>query len=1491
MLMKLFCLCLAALPLAAAAEVRVSMFAEDDFTLPTTLTFEPASLAFQQPNRKLAWPAPGYKNRWSAVADCQLAVTVSGDYRFKFQGSSARAMFGGLPLDLMGTASVRLEPGKQPLRLFLKKRDDNDHQVAVDLKWLLPGAKDFTPVPVAGDTPSLPSIPFFPAPVLTERAQPNYREYAFDVANAGYYRLGAQGLRGSIGHVTFDGAPLFPLDSAFTTVKPGFWGEYAVRRWLEPGRHALRIHFYDTFGRPLAWRPFVQAVPPGGQVAVWVKNSSDMVFTLGEPMTFVLEQATATDTDYILEISAQRGAPVWSQTVSLPANPVRSVREVTYNCPKEGGFEWRLLGGGGETLAGPWQFVVVDPTPLGAPLPGSPETLRPCVLVDRVDCVDSGHAFRDNGSSRVVKNYRVSGSKHDYISYAKVDGKWRRAEKGIFCSDQDWFAYSLKVEHPGKPHRLTAWVPTDRARMVAVQVFDQVTGMSAGAVMDISHPTPGGDLAPLSCVLWPNGDAVDVTAFAAVKSQAEPLLNESAVVSFELYEYPEGLPALPVAASGWAPVREFGWVGEQLNLGVELRAMPKLFSDDRKIPGLSWSHGDIMGPFFDYQALFQAWSRFGEYCRWRGDNLYVLPVHSYNMTHIQSDFLPIGDEAFRGRPGVYAYRPVDLAPRDTLKLIALLGEKYGVGIVADFQMNHRLTADFVVGVEHAIGVDPTELPLIGRKGEVYGNPGAVLDPSHPLVRKYLKDMVGDIARRYAKSPGLLGVNFRHWTWTTPQAGWFVHADAGYGDGTIARFEKDSGLKVPVDSGDTDRFEKRYEFLVKNLDNREIWFKWRAGQVSSLKREMLAEARRFNPKFKLYAGYSQTMDYRSGNGLDDTLSPELGGGQPATAGANGTEINRLDPYTYANFDQREGVDTVVPEQRFENPLYFNYPYGLCSGHGSGVYNPPYQLEAFAKALAERQFLRALNGGPWVLPVMDEGIRNWVRAWRAIPVLDYQRLEDDGGAVCWHAADAEGKLVFYLVNPTAAPLTVRFVLDNAGTSILDMVSGERLRAPDATWLSLLPGQRQFQIELEPFGLRLLDAGRRTRFAGFRPAVMDKARTAWLFPASPWRCKLTVQAIPSPDGQALVVVRGRDLLCRLEERKVSATSLRVVADGKAIPVQVDGRDASGVYGGHPGGLLGPDDEIVFRAATTAAVQLYFGTEPLASAPASAFTVAEVAPSQALTAQLVVGNGLFEIGFCGDMGDGPKPGILDYMSKLYSSGCMSWLKRGDQVLWSAQGGCRGLPSGGYGPAGKPTLLVNGPVRCLVGFDYPDIKEVDWFLKPDWERWASNGHLLDVKPRRVFSVWADSPVVGLTDELRYSRAINQDFTSGWHYMSLQRFAGKPEDKLFHYSSRGEPRTREWGENGFNTGYENVDGWGAVWDAKAGVGLELVGEPLLNRFDFGKDGARMLYSSKSIPPDKLALRYHLVLLDKGAYSDALAWRDSLLAPPQVEVSAVERHTP
>ena len=495
--------------------------------------------------------------------DCVLNVSAAGEYFFKFQGSQTRAQIGDTPIDLSGARPVRLESGKHPLRLFLKKRDDNDHVMAVDLKWRTPGAAEFAPVVLADEAPVQQPTPFFPgAPAFTEKTHPNFREFSFDVKKAGYFRLGTHGLRGACGSVALDGWALFPLDSAYATIKSGFWQELAVRRWLEPGRHTLRITSYKNSEK---WSPFIQPVQPADasdSVAIWVKDRADMIFELGETMAFAMEQSTATDTGYNLEIMAQRGGLVWQKKITLPANAIRSYREIVYNCPQEGAFEWRLLRDSGEVVTGPWQFAVVNPAPLGIPRPNSPETRRECDLVDRVDCVDTGHVFRDNQSSRVVKNYRITGTKSEYKGLDKVDGKWQKVEKGgIHCTDQDWFAYTMKVKSPGKPHRLTAWVPTDKTRMIAVQVFDQVTGSSAGAVMCVKEPTADGKPVPLSCVLWPNGDAIDVTAFAAPKQQAGSFLNESAVVSFELFEYPDGLPALPEADAGWGRLQGVRLVG------------------------------------------------------------------------------------------------------------------------------------------------------------------------------------------------------------------------------------------------------------------------------------------------------------------------------------------------------------------------------------------------------------------------------------------------------------------------------------------------------------------------------------------------------------------------------------------------------------------------------------------------------------------------------------------------------------------------------------------------------------------------------------------------------------------------------------------------------------------------------------------------------------------------------------------------------------------
>ncbi len=90
--------------------------------------------------------------------------------------------------------------------------------------------------------------------------------------------------------------------------------------------------------------------------------------------------------------------------------------------------------------------------------------------------------------------------------------------------------------------------------------------------MDAGDAPEAGPFSPLWFVVWPNGGAIDVGVWCSNNCHGYTNNRQGAMAKIELYELPDGLPAPPEAAGGWTAPVEFGWNGEQVDLGVNERA-------------------------------------------------------------------------------------------------------------------------------------------------------------------------------------------------------------------------------------------------------------------------------------------------------------------------------------------------------------------------------------------------------------------------------------------------------------------------------------------------------------------------------------------------------------------------------------------------------------------------------------------------------------------------------------------------------------------------------------------------------------------------------------------------------------------------------------------------------------------------------------------------------------------------------------------------------
>lgn len=98
---------------------------------------------------------------------------------------------------------------------------------------------------------------------------------------------------------------------------------------------------------------------------------------------------------------------------------------------------------------------------------------------------------------------------------------------------------------------------------------------------------------------------------------------------------------------------------------------------------------------------------------------------------------------------------------------------------------------------------------------------ALFNALHPKVQERVLALVRELADRYGASPAFAGIGFHLTLAQLLQPG---SLDVSYDDWTVGRFEKDTGVHVPVSTKDPDRFGKRYRWLMNHA--RDKWIDWR-----------------------------------------------------------------------------------------------------------------------------------------------------------------------------------------------------------------------------------------------------------------------------------------------------------------------------------------------------------------------------------------------------------------------------------------------------------------------------------------------------------------------------------------------------------------------------------------------------------------------------------------------------------------------------------------
>ena len=938
---------------------------------------------------------------------------------------------------------------------------------------------------------------------------PSYRTWEFDVDEPGLYVFdigsddgkAAPAVREWLDGVQI-GYVLGQADWQAKTLRTA--GHLRRFRWLEKGRHSFDLYlnvgaynWNDDMERAMNEKGVRATLirPKGGEAGFWMPDDC-MARVVGEPLVVsgcAAENGSRRDAEtrrrFSMEVClAGEGKPIWSQTLAIGETPVR----FEYPCDKEGAFKYVIKDGKGAIVEGPWAFAVTDigrkehtdlltPNGVRGTVSGvsreqirllnksSASSSREPVLVDRVDCAEEGpggpHHFREGGKSEIIDTpdgaYRRSGPQgyKDVSRRQNPDGSWSPAEPGEKGAQKkrfhDWFAYTLKVEHPGRSHALVVRVPNDMRHLTHVVAYDRRTRLSNAWGIDSGDAPAAGPWSEMKIPVWPNTDAIDVMVIStdnAVNTHIPHPNRRGAVASLSLLEYPDGFPALEAPAYGRSESRNFGWKGEQIDLGPHERTMPRLSDKALKAARAGTGKLNVRGAAYSWGDFLETWERTFELEAWRGGTTLMYPVYSYSMVTFQGPaqkLIPAGyDRYTHQRAGM---EPVDPFDRDEFALMLQRAQKHGVRLVADFMIQR--TGSHVVSAwceRYGMGGATNGFYLVASAdGKPYRPAHCVYsgmpNPAHPAARAVQIEFCREFGRRYGRYESFAGIRNRFWRgWPSSFSPWFYSEATGFDDFTVGEFSKATGIGLPPVGNDEAAFDARKKRIIGEYGRE--WNAWRAKVCLSLQEEMLAALREGAPRARFYNDRSPD-DYDAACGLDPAVFAErrdLGFSRDQTSVRGpGVEINHLDPIHFAKFWVHRPEDAAGP---------LPPPTGLCCN--SSYRCAPYNLEPAALALAENRLDHIWAGGSWCLPPLDDALRAFVRAYRAIPDrrdwqrFDFSRKERKGRkefepVAVWWAKDGNDVL-FWAVNRTDASRRVVLTFDKEPSAMVDCVSGELLRA---------------------------------------------------------------------------------------------------------------------------------------------------------------------------------------------------------------------------------------------------------------------------------------------------------------------------------------------------------------------------------------------------------------------------------------------------------------
>ena len=758
-------------------------------------------------------------------------------------------------------------------------------------------------------------------------------------------------------------------------------------------------------------------------------------------------------------------------------------------------------------------------------------------LVDEVNCGDEkdSHPRLDfPGQSRIVDT---------------AIGKCR----SIVSERNASMMFEIKVPNRHRPHLVVAEFPDDAFRHMSMGVAEpcdlnaspkfangvsQGNGLRMGPVTGVQMGWPypvSGRLRKMSLVYWARRPTayIGISAVSHTPDWNPESLGTATVQRIRVYEVKGHLPALRLPNQ--VPGRLLGPYSESprdySTFGSDFDA------DEGPAHGMLSSRAMNAGTHRRFYAkLYNAFVHYIEYLRFTGQNVSVDGMHRYWETVY---------------PGLYMRNGLG-QPRETYELLARMCAANGISAMPTVEASHVISpylSKLLDTENQRIEKDPSALEptiaFIDKDGkrratglQGAGQPNFVA----PEVWGDLVRITDDMARQYGGVPGVAGLTVLAGTWMRP--GWDSAAgfggmssgdaslDVSYDDRTVARFEADTGVRIPVAGDDPGRYSKRYQWLMANA--REKWIAWRCQMLYSLVADMRRVAAAHGLKLHFIwnthpyendwwlrealtdQNASQALSDLRKTGFDPTLfnrpGESVGCGWwdglrsrndwPGSYIGSGVHSSALESSSLrALFDN--GPDSAAflfnafRESRYPFNSYFKtYKWRDLEVAGSGEQMKFGCLYAWpGPDYGARDFVRlaALGTPPafithtWIDANAGESpprdMRRFASAFRSLPLCRYERLRSNGldKNLVVSRGEADGKTYLMVANPTWSPLDVELSFSPGG-SVRDLVSD--VAVPVAAG-------RPLAISLLPYDLKALRLEQGAALSAAQTTVPASAR----------------------------------------------------------------------------------------------------------------------------------------------------------------------------------------------------------------------------------------------------------------------------------------------------------------------------------------------------------------------------------------------------------------